>query len=141
MGDDGIDIFKTCPCCGEVWRDRAHFIKDTNLYFNGYMADFKTLERGLFYFTHLVEGCRSTLVVPTGHFMDLYTGKRYDTIYTGTDDCQGYCMDNQCLERCGSMCEYAFVRELIHIILKRKNQPADTFDPEMVSLPWKKDLS
>ncbi len=141
MDDDRTDIFKICPCCGEVWSNRDDFIKDTSLYMNGYMADFKTLEKGLFYFTHLIEGCRSTLVVPARHFLDLYSGDRSLDICTGGQECQGYCMDDTCLKRCTAMCEYAFVREVIHIILKKKNQPAEAFHREMVTLPWKVDPS
>lgn len=136
MGDEEIDFFKKCSCCGEVWRHRDDFIEDTALYLNGYMADFKVLEKGLFYFTHLVEGCRSTLVVPANYFLDLYSGEGYASVKSGRDDCPGHCLDAKCLDRCGAICEYAFVREVIHIILKKKNQSAETFDPDMVNLPW-----
>lgn len=132
--------FKVCPCCGEVWRCRDDFIKDTTLNFNGYMADFNVLEKGLFYFTHLVEGCRSTLVVPAGRFLDLYSGKRHTAMKHGQKECPGHCNDKGRLDRCDAMCEYAFVREVIQIILKMKKQPAEAFDPDMVSLPWEEDL-
>ena len=131
------DGFKKCPCCGEIWKSRDDFIRDTSLYFNGYMADFLVLEKGLFYFTHLVEGCRSTLVAPAGQFLDLYSGERYTPNNVGKDDCPGYCLENGPLQRCDAVCEYAFVREVIQVILSFKNQPPEAFDPEMVSLPWR----
>ena len=139
MALEAPETFKVCPCCGEAWRCRDDFIKDITLNFNGYMADFDTLEKGLFYFTHHVEGCRSTLVVPAGRFLNLYTGKRHSLNNRDQDDCPGHCNDKGRLDRCDAICEYAFVREVIQIILKMKKQPADAFDPDMVILPWQDD--
>ncbi len=139
MGRKATEHFKVCPCCGEVWRCRSDFIKDNSLYLNGYMADFNVLEKGLFYFTHLVEGCRSTLVVHASHFLDLYSGTRYTEKNSGRDDCPGHCHNRGHLERCSAICEYAFVREVIQIILKLKKQPGESFDPDMVNLPWQEE--
>lgn len=131
MGSPQAESFKVCPCCGQVWRCRDAFLHDRSLQLNGYMADLKVLEKGLFYFTHLVAGCRSTLVVPAGRFLDLYAGALGDR-----GDCPVPCRDRGRLERCEAICEYAFARAVIRLILQMKNQPVDAFDFDMVSLPW-----
>jgi hypothetical protein len=78
-------------------------------------------------------------VVQAGHFLDLYSGERYTIKNSGRDDCPGHCLEKGRLERCEEVCEYAFVREVIQVILGMKKQPDQTFDPEMVSLPWQEE--
>ncbi len=92
------------------------FLKDRKLQLNGYQVDFEMLEQGLFYFTHRVEGCHSTMVVEAGQFFDLNPGVRYKERNTGKDDCPGYCLKKDQLDRCENSCECAYVRDVIDII-------------------------
>ena len=115
------EIFKTCPMCSTVWKTRDEFLNDTSLEINGYGADFEKLERSFFYFTHTKEGCLSTSVIKAKHFLDLYSGERFTERRTGQDDCPGYCLEKNQLNRCGAMCECAFNREVIQIIKERQN--------------------
>ena len=110
-------IFKKCPLCSHRWETRNDFLNDKTLELNGYQADFESLEHGLFFFTHRVDGCHSTMGILSADFFDLYTGKKYAQRKTGSEECPGYCLKKNKLDRCDAACEYAFVREIIQIIL------------------------
>jgi hypothetical protein len=111
--------FKQCPCCFQTWLTRDAFLSDKSLSLNGYKADLEKLEYGLFFFTHLDPSCNSTMAIEVSDFIDLYRGARYTERRTGEQDCPGYCLDKNQLERCNVFCECAFVREIIQIIKKR----------------------
>ena len=111
-----MEPFKTCSCCAHEWRDRKSFLEDPSLTLNGYQADLELLEEGLFYFTHVRTGCGSTLVIPAGQFLDLYTGPRYLEQHAFSEECPRYCMDKDQLGRCHVLCECAMVREVIQLI-------------------------
>lgn len=102
--------------CTAVWRDRMNFIRDKSLEMNGYQANFNRLELGLFYFTHKVEGCYSTLVVEAKDFYDLNPGIQYSEKKNLTETCPRYCHTKENLEKCEAECECVFVRDLIHIL-------------------------
>jgi hypothetical protein len=107
--------------CAAVWQDRSCFLRDASLKLNGYQADFQKLENGLFYFTHNVDGCYSTMAITANTFFDLNTGRRYKKPMNSSEKCPGYCMKTDQLDRCSVECEYAFVRDIIDIIEKFKN--------------------
>ena len=105
--------------CRKVWKSRDAFLDDDSLLLEGYGADFEILEKGLFYFTHSVQGCFSTMALEAGDFFDLYTGERYPDSKMGGDECPRFCLDREKLERCPVFCEFAFVREIIQMIKGR----------------------
>lgn len=105
--------------CQKKWQTRGDFLTDQSLELNGYQVDFEKLEYGLFYFTHQVSECRSTLAIQTHQFLDLYEGEKYSERRTEEEDCPGYCLERNELERCEALCECAFVREIIQIIRGR----------------------
>lgn len=72
-----LEIFKQCPMCLKIWRDREQFLLDKSLHFNGYLGDYEKVEFGLYYFTHDIEGCGSTMVLDADEFFDLYPETRY----------------------------------------------------------------
>lgn len=111
--------FKKCPGCDGVWQTRDAFLNDQALSLNGYKADFECLEYGLFFFTHMTPGCRSTLAIEVLDFLDMYSGEIHPERRTGEADCPGYCMDKDQLERCDAICECAFVREIMQHIKQR----------------------
>jgi len=117
------EIFKICPMCSTVWETRDDFLRDKSLHINGYGADFEKLEWSLFYFTHSKEGCLSTLAIEAGKFLDLCSEKKFIKRRTGQDDCPGYCLEKDQLDRCSAMCECAFNREVIQIIKDRQKVP------------------
>ena len=112
--------FKTCTCCGKVWQTRDEFIKDNHLTLEGYQADLDSLEEGMLLFTHHWADCGSTIVLEVQDFSDLYDGPKYLGRLTLTEDCSRLCLDKQNLNRCVAMCECAYVRELLQIIIKHK---------------------
>lgn len=120
MGDE--TVFKVCPMCSTTWETRDDFLRDTSLFINGYDVDFEELDYSLFYFTHMVDGCHSTLGIQAREFLDLYSGEKFKGRRTGMDDCPGYCLQQDQLDRCDALCECAFNREIIQFINKlRKN--------------------
>ena len=112
--------FKKCPMCAATWNSRKQFLNDATLMLNGYQADFDSLAKGLFYFTHKVDQCNSTMAVEAGRFFSLYKGRMYFTRRTGEAECPGYCLQRDILDSCPAECECAFVREIIDIIKKYK---------------------
>lgn len=109
--------------CGFQWDTRDDLLSDESLELNGYQADFEKLEYGLFFFTHYVDGCKSTLAIPASEFLDLNTEKKYTQQKTFSEDCPQYCVDIHELRRCEAQCECAFVRNIITIIKDRKTNP------------------
>jgi hypothetical protein len=112
--------FKQCSMCKQEWQNRDAFLNDNALELNGYSADFEELENGLFFFTHKIPGCSSTMTIRAKVFLDLYSGEIYYESKKGGEDCPKFCLERRALDRCPAFCEYAFVREVIQIILKRQ---------------------
>lgn len=120
MNEDGC--FKICPMCNTKWQSRDDFIDDPTLEINGYFADMEKLEWSLFYFTHLRQGCWSTLAIQAKEFLSLYSGPRYPERRMGQEDCPGYCLEQEKLDRCDAFCECAFNREIIQLIKERQEK-------------------
>ncbi len=110
------NLFKKCPSCQQKWETQDAFLSDPLLNINGYTANFKNLEGGLFFFTHRTPGCCSTMAVEVRDFKNLYNGPYYKGTKAGQDGCPRYCLDSDQLERCTAFCECAFVREILQII-------------------------
>ncbi len=115
--------FKACPCCTTVWQNRGDFLADITLEMNGYAPDFDNLLEGLFFFTHHVAGCFSTMTLKAKTFADLYTGEKYLEDKRGEADCPRYCFIKEELRRCEELCECAYVREILEIIQKHPKGP------------------
>lgn len=109
-------VFKTCPNCKQIWVTQDGFLADKSVELNGYKADFENLEYGLFFFTHCKDGCFSTITIEVEDFMNLYGGPYYSESKAGSEECPGYCLDIDQLDRCEARCECAFVRHVIQII-------------------------
>jgi hypothetical protein len=110
-------MFKECPMCGNIWKNREAFLTDPNLVIIGYQARFEKIKDGLFLFNH---ACQTTLAVEVMEFDDLYKGPKYDMSLFDTDECSELCLDMNNLDACGAKCKYAYVRDIIQII---KNWP------------------
>ncbi len=121
---DFRNCFRSCPLCGQQWQSRREFISDNNLILNGYKVDFERLEYGLFFFTHEMDGCHTTIAIESGNFLDLYSGEIYGGRITGSEQCLRRCLDFADLEPCDRICECAFVREVIQIIRQSQQSAA-----------------
>jgi hypothetical protein len=118
-------LFKLCPSCNKEWLTREEFMRDPGLELNGYKADFESLEYGMFFFTHSVSNCCSTMVLLVNDFRSLYGGPVYPDRLALSEDCPRYCIDEKQMARCDALCECAFVREIMQIIRQEKKpQPA-----------------
>lgn len=120
-------IFKICPMCSEMWISMDAFLEDPSLVYNGYQANFGTIELGFFYFTHDTAECGSTMVIKTQPFLSLYSGRRYTGIKTLSKECPRLCLNRTKLKRCQAQCEYAFVREVSQIIMDRAQKTVKLF--------------
>lgn len=119
-------VFKECPMCATKWTTRDQFMSDLSVELNGYGADFERIDWSLFYFTHMKEGCFSTMGIAAKDFLDLYSGKKFTERQTGLDGCPEYCLDEKQLDRCSAICECAFNREIIQILKDKKGlQPVE----------------
>ena len=117
-------IFKSCPMCKKDWSSRNCFMDDPEVNFNGYQANFGTVEHGLFFFTHENERCGSTMALKAELFLSLFNGERYKDNKQLSDECPEKCLDWQELSRCPAHCEFAFVREVSQIIKDRSHKTA-----------------
>ena len=116
------ELFKTCPNCKAAWNDRESFLADPLISLNGYQFNLKSVENGLFLFTHLSTNCRTTMAVPVSWFLDLYSGPRYPESRALSPECPRFCIDEKNLERCQAICECAFVREVMQVIRQAAKQ-------------------
>lgn len=110
------DVFKICPCCEKSWKTRDEFLADDSLNLNGYQVSLKNLESGLLLFSHMIEGCKTTMGIYIKEFNDMYSGGRYTENKALTEECPRYCINKKRLDRCNTFCECAYVREIIHIV-------------------------
>lgn len=113
--------FKTCPNCGVVWETLDAFLSDSELEQAGYQVNFVDLRGGLFYFTHLVEGCGTTMAVPVGQFTSL--SNRPVLANRRTEEhasCSNLCVRKGDLSPCPAECECVWVREVMQAIKERK---------------------
>lgn len=117
--------FKKCPMCKAVWKSREEFIGDTALVLDGYQVNFDYLHLGLFYFTHNVEGCFSTMAMPAAEFVDLNPATPHFERKTNSNECPAYCLHKDNLQRCPLKCECAFVRDVLGIIQQLKTDPGN----------------
>jgi len=108
-------MFKQCHVCQRVWASRQEFIDDPDVELVGYQVNFKKLEAGLLYFNHT---CKNTIAVPAGEFADLYNGPIFEENKTETEECPGFCLHQQSIERCPAECECAYIREIIQLLKK-----------------------
>ena len=113
------------------------FLTDPHLSFNGYQTNFGNLNEGIFFFTHNVDNCGSTMGLKVRNFTSLYSGPRYTTSKQLSSDCPRYCLDKGNLDRCSAKCENAFARELSQIIkdIMTCQQAPDEVYPEPQLLP------
>ncbi len=113
--------FKTCPNCGVVWETINDFLADPELNQGGYQVNFIDLKGGLFYFTHAVEGCGTTLAVPVGQFTTLSTRPLLANRRTKKPEgCSDLCVRRGDISPCPLECECVWVREVMQVIKERK---------------------
>lgn len=109
--------FKTCPCCGFIWNTRNDFILSNYLVIIGYQANFDEIEEGFFLFNH-IKGCGSTMAISVSNFSDLYFGPRYNEPKTGSEKCEGRCVNQPDVEVCSVPCKFVYIREIIQFFKK-----------------------
>ena len=125
------ELFKTCSMCNSQWNSIDSFLADPSLSFNGYQANFGILDEGIFFFTHNMEECGSTLGIKVRAFGTLFSGKKYSKSKQLSAECPRYCLDPKNLGRCSAECENAFAREISQIIRDRtaKHKITDAITP------------
>lgn len=120
QSDNPTIHFAICPMCRKIWHDRESFLRDRALVINGYQVNFDRLSYGLFFFSHHMEGCFSTMSMEAIIFYDLNQGERFSERKTLTRECPSYCLYRDNLKPCPASCECAFVRDLIQILQRHK---------------------
>ena len=108
--------FRVCSC-GKEWASRDDFVGDPRIKVIGYQVNFEDLKEGFFLFNHLVPECMTTLAMPAGDFLDLYSG----TIFQGRqklggEGCGGHCLHSGDIRPCPAKCECAFVRKVLNTV-------------------------
>jgi len=112
--------YKTCVKCGTSWQSPADLVGDRRLLLNGYQAAVPDAEEGLLLFTHLLDGCNSTLGVPVRDFRFMYDGPLCTECRFAQPDCEGHCLDETDLEPCKVQCCMAWARELVQFLRRHE---------------------
>jgi hypothetical protein len=112
-------VFKKCPMCGFVWKNRVGFLSDACVEIIGYQACLEELAAGYFLFNH---SCEGTLAIRVDEFEGLYDGPVFEGRRTGTDACPGFCLHRDELRPCPAECACAYAREIVQLV---KNWPKD----------------
>lgn len=108
--------FKRCTCCDYRWENEMDLIRDRNLFVNGYQASFENSLEGLFFFTHDVEGCGTTIAIRAGDFYQLYDGPEHIVNMAHTGRCFGYCLSGDDQGECPNPCEMCWARDILKIL-------------------------
>lgn len=116
--DIGLTLFKTCTHCHRTWSDREGFLRCHDLVLVGYQPNFDDIEAGFLLFNHITEGCGSTFAVSVAKFSDLYKGPRFSESKKGSDECGRHFLNIKDLSSCKAECKYAYVREVLQIVIK-----------------------
>jgi hypothetical protein len=116
---EGSSSFKKCPMCSFGWNSRSEFLTDENLELNGYQVDFENLYLGLFYFTHTIDGCHTTMALRVELFLDLLPDPQHKRLDTDGKNCPGYCHDLGDLRHCNNECRGAYIRDIMSILKDR----------------------
>lgn len=123
-GENTMTVFKKCLPCDKKWFARDDFLWDPDIKIIGYQVNFDDLVAGAFLFNH---SCGATLALSVRYFNGLYEGPIFKDRITGSDDCPGYCLYKDQLDKCVARCECAYVRNIIDII---KNWPKKINDQQ-----------
>lgn len=115
--------FKVCPTCLKQWLTLDEFLSDPAVEFAGYQVNFEDLKGGLFYFSHTLSVCGTTLAVPVREFTGLSPRPVLSSQGKQPDGCPGLCVRQGSLDPCPVECECFWVREVIEIIRNRKKRP------------------
>jgi len=113
--------FKKCPTCKYTWENQSDFLSDSNLELIGYQANFANPGAGIILFNH---SCHSTIALKVKSVENLYDGPIFKKNAAG-DECPGFCLYKDNLEKCPVECECAFVREIIDIIKAWPKKPSN----------------
>ena len=115
------EMFKLCNKCKTEWKSREDFLNDPNIVMIGFMANNDNYKRGAYLFNHILsnDSCNSTIGLFVYNFLDMYSGKIYDKLKTGTDECSGHCVNIYELENCTANCRNAVARKIMQEILNK----------------------
>ena len=113
-GDASDVTFKRCTNCKYLWRERDDFLGDPLVELIGYQAWLPDPELGLVLFNH--HECGTTMALEARAFEDLFDGPVYEASKHGSEECFGFCDDEQALESCPAECACAWVREVLQIL-------------------------
>jgi hypothetical protein len=116
-------VFKTCPGCLTTWMTSIELVQDITLEFNGYQASFDRAENGLFFFTHHLTYCHSTLAISVRCFKDYYNGPEYKIHNTGSPTCSGRCLLTKNYETCHEICDMRWIREVLQYLRRHEIPP------------------
>jgi len=113
--------FKVCPNCNVTWETMDDFLSDPTLEAAGYQVNFADLKGGLFYFTHYVENCRTTMAIEVAQFASLSDRPLLANRLTQKPEgCSGLCVRKGDSAPCPLACECVWVREVMQVIKERK---------------------
>lgn len=110
--------------CKKSWETRDDFLADNEVELAGYQVDFIDVNEGYYLFNHSTRGCGTSIAVLVGSMLDLYDGPVYEDSKFESADCEGHCLNVNDFDKCDLPCSNARAREIMGVILSRKNRRA-----------------
>lgn len=111
------ETFKSCPMCGKKWISLHEFLNDQNLKCNGFHPATDIYDFDLYYFTHLVEGCGTTMGMLSGSFFSLYNFEPFEQKVHGMGDCNTCSFSDLKFQRCAITCEHMIHTEIAKVVV------------------------
>jgi len=112
--------FKKCSLCLKEWQNKADFLADPQIRYEGYQACFDHPEAGLLLFGHMCENGGSTLGVSVHAFAQMAHEHKYQINLSQDMTCPMYCWDPFESRLCPMHCSMAWTREIIRSIAQTK---------------------
>ena len=111
--------FKKCSCCNHAWGSLIDLVRDDQVDVIGYQASFNDRYEALFFFSHNVEECGTTIALPATLFTPLYDGPEYTLNKAFTKECSGLCQTFFDFSECSNECSMRWVRDIIQMLKTR----------------------
>jgi hypothetical protein len=109
-----------CATCKACWASREALVQDKRVVVAGYQASFIHPGEGLFLFNHVTSGCRTTFGIKVGEFRSYYNGPQYEIRQTGSENCEGRCLQLHNLSPCNAQCDMRWIRDVMQCLLEHR---------------------
>jgi len=112
-----MNVVKKCPFCGREF-SAQDILHDKDITPLGIQIEEDDPRLNFFFFTHEIDGCGTTFVVPVAAFAGCLPASPSSEILAGTEPCEGHCLELIDHGSCRQDCRYAPYRRLLVQMLR-----------------------